>query len=700
MSLNGSGSTFIPFTLSGLTAISASNSNIGDATATSFTMSSATPDKIARFNASQQLVSSTVDTTDIALLASANTFSNTLTTGAGFTTDLNGVIQTTLNSLGYGAGDFSTAGVVGAYSAPLGTISSPSAGVYQIAQTAQGRSVMRIPAFGVGTVQTKYYFQFSIKCTVGTATISVEQDNILISPALYQLTTGFNIVRGSFSVFGTPSTPVFKIYTGVASWNAQWDSFTLSTYSANIVGSPLYAPKITTATSIAMTTAGGALTMTSNGSTTHASGDNSYAKYGPSASYPGFSLAVGATPDVGSASIGQLIITDGTLFLDAANGKSIYYGSYQTDRGGTGQHQFYGNRYLNGNDRVNGLLTVNNGNTGSYGVVQTDGTITVGTYVGGSSASGWYGTQSNHPLSFFTNNGVARLTIDTSGNLTMNIQKAFYLYYNSATNNAGLITNAGGDVSIFTGTSAVSNRMTIKAGGDATYTSGDASYIRYGPNSTWNSYLTVGATPDRSGASNAQVITTNGNLHLDGGNGNDIYYGYYPNSRGTPNTHRFYGNIFLGALPLAQTSYIARPLMWSPGGQIQYTSLVCRQVVQNNSTGWGGGYNVTYAFYKDAPQTVIILRGKLSYYVGGATLAYPQIRTYSQNTGATFTTDLRAFTNNGSNHVTFPFEVVLSINQLPALGWYDVYVYNGGNCNTDSNDQYWLTCNSVPCYEF
>ena len=81
-------------------------------------------------------------------------------------------------------------------------------------------------------------------------------------------------------------------------------------------------------------------------------------------------------------------------------------------------------------------------------------------------------------------------------------------------------------------------------------------------------------------------------------------------------------------------------------------------------------------------------------------MAYPQLRTYSQNTGATFNTDLRAYTNVTYNHVTFPFEVVLTINQLPAAGWYDVYLYNGGGCITDPNDQYWLTCNSVPCYEF
>lgn len=56
--------------------------------------------------------------------------------------------------------------------------------------------------------------------------------------------------------------------------------------------------------------------------------------------------------------------------------------------------------------------------TENYGLIHTDGTAIVGTWVGaGSSGSerGWFGTASNHPLSFFTNNGPAAMTIDTSG---------------------------------------------------------------------------------------------------------------------------------------------------------------------------------------------------------------------------------------------------------------------------------------------
>lgn len=57
----------------------------------------------------------------------------------------------------------------------------------------------------------------------------------------------------------------------------------------------------------------------------------------------------------------------------------------------------------------------------------------------------------------------------------------------------------------------------------------------YGPNSSWGGYLAVGAGPDGRNATTAQVISTNGNLHLDsgddgGGDGKSIKLNYYANT--------------------------------------------------------------------------------------------------------------------------------------------------------------------------
>lgn len=58
--------------------------------------------------------------------------------------------------------------------------------------------------------------------------------------------------------------------------------------------------------------------------------------------------------------------------------------------------------------------------TRNYGFTHTDGAISIGSYVGSSTSGalgGWLGTQSNHKLFFFTNNGQPTMTVDTTGNV-------------------------------------------------------------------------------------------------------------------------------------------------------------------------------------------------------------------------------------------------------------------------------------------
>jgi hypothetical protein len=75
-----------------------------------------------------------------------------------------------------------------------------------------------------------------------------------------------------------------------------------------------------------------------------------------------------------------------------------------------------------------------------------------------------------------------------------------------------------------------SNHATRILSNSFEYSNGDGSVTVYGPNTTWNSYLFVGAASDRNPNNNsdrAQVITTNGNLHLDAGGSRDIYMNHY-----------------------------------------------------------------------------------------------------------------------------------------------------------------------------
>ena len=90
--------------------------------------------------------------------------------------------------------------------------------------------------------------------------------------------------------------------------------------------------------------------------------------------------------------------------------------------GGTGNYWT-----LNGND----IYSANTGNTGigtstplaklsvqtptgNYGIIHSDGTITLGTYIG--NGEGWLGTKSNHPLTFFANNSNELMTLLANGN--------------------------------------------------------------------------------------------------------------------------------------------------------------------------------------------------------------------------------------------------------------------------------------------
>ncbi|MEO6404397.1 MAG: hypothetical protein ABIY51_15615 [Ferruginibacter sp.] len=56
--------------------------------------------------------------------------------------------------------------------------------------------------------------------------------------------------------------------------------------------------------------------------------------------------------------------------------------------------------------------------TNNYGLIHTDGNITLGTYAGGSTINGgWLGTKSNHPLMFYTNGNTTNMTLLQNGNV-------------------------------------------------------------------------------------------------------------------------------------------------------------------------------------------------------------------------------------------------------------------------------------------
>lgn len=55
--------------------------------------------------------------------------------------------------------------------------------------------------------------------------------------------------------------------------------------------------------------------------------------------------------------------------------------------------------------------------TNNYGLLHTDGTVTMGNYIGGAAGGGWLGTTTNHPLHLFANNSNPYLTVTQGGNV-------------------------------------------------------------------------------------------------------------------------------------------------------------------------------------------------------------------------------------------------------------------------------------------
>ena len=88
-------------------------------------------------------------------------------------------------------------------------------------------------------------------------------------------------------------------------------------------------------------------------------------------------------------------------------------------------------------------LTVNT-NYGEYGFTHSANLAKLSTYVGGSPIGGWLGTQSLHPLYFFTGNSSAQMTLDTSGNLGIGTQSPQYpLTVRTNSNDYGISHMAG-----------------------------------------------------------------------------------------------------------------------------------------------------------------------------------------------------------------------------------------------------------------
>jgi hypothetical protein len=583
-----------------------------------------------------------------------NTFNNNLTTGDGYTNTFGNAVYTGVNAITSAVP--TTTGITAAAPTPLPTISY-SVPTYTC--TPSGSTTYACFWSSASfTANIRYFFTFTNATTTvyaPTATLTVCQANVANS-AYVAISSAYSLPSTAtlFSGYFTPNlnaSYVGQIFFILS--NVKFTPFTWSTFSYGQ----------------------GALTVQGNEIIT------------------------------GALSVSGRLTYAGTSTCEIYNGNIDAYNP--TGNNNLMIRSWWGIGFPSYDNIVRIGMDTRTGNADFAGALTTGGNITMasGTFRKNSSANpnNWASIQeggaSNSPYMDFYYGSLRRGYIGYADASTIRL---------AAENNC--------DLNVYTGGSA---RMIVKNSGltgfgrDPSYTvdingnqrvlnglNANDSMCYYGPNASWNAYLVVGAGTDRSGGATAQVISTNGNLHLDGGNSNSIYYGYYPNSRGTPNTHEFYGSTinFNSGLPQQDTTAIA-PICFN-GVRLFRSANIHNIIYSSNSVGWGGGINTTYAFYRTNPYVATLIHGKCSYYVGGATMAYPALRVYSQNTGQVWYYDLRNFTNNGGNHVTFPFQMIFNSNNTTTTGWFDVYFYQNGNCNTDTNDQLWILADTAMTNQF
>jgi hypothetical protein len=146
-------------------------------------------------------------------------------------------------------------------------------------------------------------------------------------------------------------------------------------------------------------------------------------------------------------------------------------------------------------------LTINTGT--SYGVLQTNGSVKVGSYA--STTSGQYGTKSNHDLGFFTNNNVPQMTLTTGGNVGIGTSSPAYKLVVEETGFGIIHTNGTVDAGSYLSSSRAEY---------GTRTNHDLGFFTN--NSSPHMVVTTSGNVGVGTTSPSQKFYVNGNAHVEG----------------------------------------------------------------------------------------------------------------------------------------------------------------------------------------
>jgi hypothetical protein len=138
----------------------------------------------------------------------------------------------------------------------------------------------------------------------------------------------------------------------------------------------------------------------------------------------------------------------------------------------------------------------------------------------------------------------------------------------------------------FTGGVRMDSRLVI--------TSGDNSKTTYGANTTWGGSMCVGACPNNLTATTCQMISTNGNLHIDGGYGKQIYINYYANGGDPTYNATNYNNstIVYGGITMNGTTTMSGAITANNTMTINSNTYCNGKLVIQNSTDGGNSRGI------------------------------------------------------------------------------------------------------------
>ena len=185
-------------------------------------------------------------------------------------------------------------------------------------------------------------------------------------------------------------------------------------------GAATFASSVTATSATLSGSASDRLIMTRTGIGTYhlaISGDDRFSIYDPSADAERLSITSAGNVGIGTSSPSQKLDVNGyaratsgfvgnsglSLFGDNSSSSA---GLFVTTSGNVGI----------GTTSPGTKLQVNS-TAGNYGITNTNGTVTIGTYIEASNTYASFGTSTNHPIGFFTNNNAPQMYINTSGNV-------------------------------------------------------------------------------------------------------------------------------------------------------------------------------------------------------------------------------------------------------------------------------------------